>query len=284
MAKGQTNSATSMSNQLWNQALGELPPFISGLASDRATQQQNQTNTFNNAYQGYLNQQQTGGFSPTQLAGLRSQFSQWAPTGGMDPAQVSQVEQGYGNLAATGGWSQPMQAAYMRSAAQPIQQTASAAADAARRAASAGGGSAQAAIADISQGVGAQQASAIPAAALGLNQQITANQLQGLGGQAGFQGQLAGARQGVGGLQAGLEGAVAQGVQGANAGLSGLFGQTSQNVNTLANQQLAGLGLQFGTEANAAQIMQALSKNPGLFQTGLGDIVSLLGALPSGSG
>ena len=153
---------------------------------------------------------------------------------------------------------------------------------AANRAASAGGGSAQAAIAQLGETGGQQIGQAMQQAPLALNQQITQNQLAGLGGLSGFQQGLAGLRQGVSGQQAGLESGVAQGVQNANAGMSNLYGTSSQNVNTLANQQLAGLGLQFGTMGNAANIMAQLSRNPGLFQTGLGDIVSLLGALPSG--
>jgi hypothetical protein len=104
-------------------------------------------------------------------------------------------------------------------------------------------------------------------------------QQTGLGtAQAGLEGAVAGARQGVSALQQGLEGGVAQGVQRANVGLQGLFDTQTGQVTQLGNQVLQGLGLQFGTEAQGAQILQALSKNPGLFQTLVGDLGTLGGA------
>jgi len=82
----------------------------------------------------------------------------------------------------------------------------------------------------------------------------------------------------AGGLASGLESGVAKGVDAANQGLAGLFSTQTGQVTDLGNQILKGLGLQFGTEAQGAEILQALSKNPGFFQTMLGDIIGLGGA------
>jgi hypothetical protein len=200
-----------------------------------------------------------------------------APTGGYDPTQLAQTLGGYSNLATTGGYTPQLQQAYMNQATAGNPILAANLASAAQRNAAATGGNAQAGIANIQQQLGEQQAQTTNAAQLGLQQQITANQLQGLGGLQSTEQQLAAARQGITGQQTGLESGVASGVQGANAGLSGMYGTQASQADQLSNQVLQGLGLQFGTESSAANIMQQLSKNPGLFQTALGDIAQIGG-------
>jgi hypothetical protein len=93
-----------------------------------------------------------------------------------------------------------------------------------------------------------------------------------------LEGDVAAGARGVAGLQTGLEGSVASGVQAANQGISGLFNTQTGQVTALGQQVLQGLGLQFGSEAQAASILQALSQNPGWFQTAIGDIAQLGGA------
>lgn len=314
MAKSQTNAATDASKTLINEARGQMPAVISGLQSDRAIAQGQAGEAFNTAFSGYQQQQQTGGYDPTQLASLRSDLASmqatggvdpqqlanirgelggWAPTGGYDPAQLAQTLGGYSDLATTGGYTPEQQAAFVNQATGGVTNTASNLASAAARNAAATGGNAGASIANIQRMAGQQQSDATQAALLGLNQQMTANKLQGLGGlasteqqlaaarqgisgqQTGLETGVAGLRQGVSGLQQGLEGGVAQGVQAANRGIAGLYDTASGQVTELGRQVLQGLGLQYGTEAEGAKILQQLSQNPGWFQTAIGDIGTL---------
>ena len=252
--------------------------------------------------------QPLGGYDPTQLANLRTQYGAlqgqlagMAPSGGYDPDQLAKTLGGYGSMADTGGFSAADRQNFLNQATRGSTATASNLAAAAARNAAATGGNAGAALANIQRQAGQQQADATTGALTSLNQQINANKLAGLGGLGGTEAQLAAARQGitgqqaglagqqaglegdvaggsraVAGLQSGLESGVAQGVQGANAGLAGLSGQ-AQTAATAAQQQiLQALGLQFGTQAQSAQILTELSKNPGLFQTGFNDFLNLL--------
>lgn len=317
MAKSQTNQATGAANTLINQANAQLPPVVSGLQSDRAVSQGEAGQTFGQALSGYTQQQTTGGFDPTQLANLRSEFAGMvpsggydptqlanlrtslagmAPSGGYDPAQLAQTLSGYGTMADTGGFSAMDRQNYLNQATSGSTSLASNLAAAAQRSAAASGGSAGSSLADIQRTAGSQAADATTGALTGLNQQINANKLAGLGGLAGTEQSLAAARQGISGqqaslesgvaggsraiagLQSGLESGVAGGVQAANQGISNLFNTATGQVTALGQQVLQGLGLQYGTEAQGSQILQELSKNPGLFQTIVGDIGTIGGA------
>lgn len=318
MAKGQTNASTGAANTLINQANTVMPGVVSGIGSDKATSDTRAAQTFGGAQSGYNQQQVTGGYDPqqlallrsdlsgmqatggvdpTQLANIRSNLAGMQTTGGYDPTQLAQTLSGYGTMADTGGFSGADRQNFLNQATSGTTSLASNLASAAQRNAAATGGNAGAAIADIQRQGGQQAANATTGALTSLNQQVNANKLAGLGGLSSTEAQLAAARQGVAGAQAGLEQGVAglrQGVSGmqsglesnlaanrnaANTGLAGLY-STAQGASTAAQQQaLQGLGLQFGTEAQGAQILQELSKNPGLFQTGFSDIVSLLGVL-----
>lgn len=318
MAKGQTNASTGAAQTLINQANQQMPAVVSGLGSDRSTAQTQAGQTFGEAQSGYQQQQTTGGFDPTQLANLRTtlsgmqptggydptqlanlrtQLSGMAPTGGYDPTQLAQTLSGYGTMADTGGFSAADRQNFVNQATSGSTTTASNLAAAAARSAAATGGSAGSALADIQRTAGAQQADATTGALTSLNQQINANKMAGLGGLSSTEAQLAAARQGITGQSAGLEGSVAggkqavagmqtrlesdvaSGVQGANQGLAGLYNTATGQVTALGQQILQGFGLQYGTEAQGAQILQELSKNPGLFQTGFQDFTNLLAAL-----
>ena len=254
--------------------------------------------------------QPTGGYDPTQLANLRGQYgtlqdrlASMAPSGGYDPEQLAKTLGGYGAMADTGGFTEQDRQNFLNRATSGSTTTASNLAAAAARNAAATGGYAGSALANIQRQAGQQQADATTAALTSLNQQINANKFAGLGGLGTTEAQLAAARQGitgqqagvagqqagleggvasgsrdVAGLQSGLESGVAGGVRAANAGLAGLSSQ-AQTAATAAQQQiLQALGLQFGTQAQSTQIMQELSKNPGLFQTLIGDLGTLGGA------
>lgn len=320
MAKSQTNAATGAANTLINQANAQMPTVISGLQSDRNVAQQQSGETFNQALSGYQQQQQTGGFDPTQLANLRTdlsgmqqtggfdptqleslrgELSQWAPSGGYDPEQLAKTLGGYGELATTGGYSPLDLQQMVNQATSGTTATAGNLASAAARNAAATGGNAGASIAAMQRQLGPQQADAATQARLGVKAAQIANKVTGLGGlqsteqqlaaartgiagqQRGLEGDVAAGKQTIGGLRTGLESGVAGGVQKANQGIQGLYDTASGRVTQLGTQILQGLGLQYGTEAEGAGILQKLSQNPGLFQTLIGDIGVLGGAAGS---
>ena len=316
--KSAKNASQGSAGNLIDQANRVMPPVIAGIGADKATSAGRAATTFDAAQSGYQKQQTTGGFNADQLANLRTTLAGMQPTGGYDQAQLANLRTsltnmlpsggydqarldqtlgGYGSMADTGGFSAADRQNFLNQATSGSTVTASNLAAAAARNAAATGGNAGAALANIQRTAGQQQADATTGALTSLNQQINANKLAGLGGlgtteaqlaaarqgitgqQAGLEAGVAGGRQAVSGLQQGLEGAVAGGVQNANAGLAGLYG-TAQGAATASQQQaLQALGLQFGTEAQGAQILAELSKNPGLFQTGFQDFTNLLAAL-----
>lgn len=318
MAKSQTNAATGAAQSLINQANQQMPGVISGIEGLQRTAEQQSNQTFNEALSGYQQQQQTGGYDPTQLAGMRSTLASMQPTGGVDPTQLASIRgnlasylptggydptqlaslrSGYGGIATTGGYTPEMINQAINQATAGTTATAGNLASAAQRSAAATGGSPLAALASMQNTLGAQQADATNQARLGIQQAQIQNRLAGLGGAAGLEAGVAGGtqsimgqqagleqgvaslRQGVSGLQSGLESGVAQGVQKANQGIQGLYDTSTGQVTALGNQVLAGLGLQYGTQAQGAQILAELSRNPGLFQTAFGDFTQLLGAL-----
>jgi|SRR5215831_105717 len=362
MAKSQTNQSTTASNNLINQANTLMPPVIQGLQGQSSQAQANQALLLGQATTGFDEQQRSGGYDPTQLANLRTEFADafssggydptqlaslrgqyssllptggydptqlsnlrtslasMQETGGMDPAALARTTSGYTDFANTGGYTPAMQSEFLQRATTGNRNLTDALASAAKRSAAASGGNAQAAIADIARQGGQTEATTTTNAMLGLGEAINQGKLSGLQGLDTTEAQLAAARQGItgqraslesgvsagardilgqagsteanvatgqrafGGLQSGLESGVASGVQAANVGLAGLFNTQTGQVSELGRQVLQGLGLQFGTEAQGAEILQALSKNPGLFQTIFGDITSLIGAAGGGVG
>lgn len=260
----------------------------------------------------YASMLPTGGYDPTQLANVQGNLATqqgnlagMETTGGYDPAQLAKTLSGYGTMADTGGFSDADKARYLAQATSGTTTTASNLAAAASRNAAATGGNAGAALANIQRQAGQQQGDLTNAGLTSLNQQINANKIAGLGGLGTTEQQVAAARQGVSGLEqgvsgqqaglagsvsagrqnvagqtAGLESGVASGVQGANAGLAGLYNTATGQLTAAGQQVLQGLGLQFGTEAQGAQILQELSKNPGMAQTLFGDFTNLLSSLP----
>jgi hypothetical protein len=256
-----------------------MPGVVGSFQQERDLASQRQSDLYNASLAGFQQQQQTGGFDPTQLGNLRTQLATWMPTGGMDPAQLALAQQGYGNFAQTGGLSAADKANFMNQATSGNQALMSSLAGAAGRSQAATGGNLGAALSSIQRQGGQQLAQGVTGAQTNLANLINQGKLAGLQGGAALNAQLASARQGVGGLATGLESNVASGVQAANRGIQGLFDTTTGQLTSAGQQILQGLGLQFGTENQAASIQQALSQNPGLFQTGFNDFVNFLKAV-----
>ena len=172
-------------NQAINQSTGEIGttpgPIMPGLQSQEATYAGQSGQTFGPAFQGFQQQQQYGGYDPTQLANMRSTLSSMQPTGGVDPtqlanirgnlqnmqatggydpAQLAQTLGGYSNLASTGGYSPQDIQDLVNQATSGTTSMMGGLSSAAQRAAAASGGNAQAAIANIQQQGGAQAADA----------------------------------------------------------------------------------------------------------------------------
>jgi hypothetical protein len=251
MDKTGTKDTQGMSRNIYGNVASEIAPYVNMFGSQANQSFADQTRQMNESEQGYLANQAT--------------LNAMAPYGGMDQQYVDTTNQGFANLANYGGFTPGQQNAYMRAAMDPLATTAANLTGAAQRSAAATGGDAGAAIANIQGELGGQQASAANAALVGLNQQINANKLAGLGGLGGFQNQLAGARQGVAGLQNQVAG-----------GLAGLYGQTSANTNAFQNQILQALGLKYGTQLGAGQLMAGTARSPGLASTIFGDITSVI--------
>lgn len=253
----------------------------------------------------------SGGFDPRLFGSLVSGMTNI----NYDPSSLATIRGGYGDFATTGGYSPEQKEAFIRQATSGVKGTYDTLSQQlAQSKAKTGGLGTGGEVSQMARQLAQQQAGATLGAKTSLDQMIASNKLAGLGGlgttesnlaglrlgglqsagglataqagnrfaglgqQAGLMGNVAGARAGGIGQQIGLESGVAAGRQGATAGFGNLYGMSSQNVNTLGNQILQGLGLNFGTQAQVAQILAALSKNPGLLQTGIGDIIGLGGA------
>lgn len=299
MAKGQTASATNASNSLITQAGTMTAPIISGLQSQQARDQALADIQGGGATGAYQTMLDTGGYDPTQFNILRGETANIASTGGYDqgmlagaaydPSSLALLRGGYGGLATTGGYTDADKAAYMNQATSGLSTTYNQLEEQARLAGTRTGGDSSGAISQMARQLGQQQASATQSAALGLDQQITANKLAGLGGlqttEAGVAGLgasvaadvAAGKRAGVS-TQMGLESGLAGGKQTAASGLSNLYDINTGKITAQGQQVLSALGLNFQTQEQAIAALTQLSKNPGLLQTAIGDVAALGGA------
>lgn len=240
MAKSQTNYATNASNNLLNQAQGLTGPLLNQFQQSMGGQQQQQGQLYGTIFPQLQQDLTTGGYDPTQLNKLRGEYQPLIETGGFTPQQESQflargtegVTSEYGTLmnqlkrnkAATGGLGT--------------------------------GGE----ISQMARQMGQGQAQATRDSQIALNQQETANKLQGLAGESG------------------LESGVASGSLAASGQLKGLYDTTTGQITDLGKLMLSTLGLDFSTQEGAIDALTKLSQNPGLFQTGIGDIIGLAGA------
>jgi len=258
----------------------------------------------------------TGGYDPTEAANIRGGYQTATGTGmgGIDPSQAGKVRDAYGNLISTGGLDEATADAMRRRAASSTASIySSLGADLARKSTAqgvtAGGETAQmarqasSAAAEATTGAEAQigqirQTGKI-AGAGGLSQfeqGAGAAQREALAGESSFEsGQAAGRRESVGqeagvaaseaagrlqatGQQQQLDFGVAQQRIQAAGGLVNLYNSSPGYVNSLVQQIMQSQQIGGTLTTEQAQIMQELSKNPGLFQTIVGDVAALGGA------
>jgi len=237
MAKTQTKDATNKSNAIYNQAQNQLAPVISGLQSS---------------------QDSTRDWQAGVGASARGAFQNLQDTGGYDPTQLSKITGGFGNFADTGGFDDASKAAYLNQATSGVTGTYDVLAQQAQRnRAATGGYGAGGDISQLARQSSEAQAQATNNAMVGLNTQINQNKLAGLGG-----------------LQT-TEASVAGGKEAGAAGMAGLFNTATNQLTQEGQQLLQAMGLQFGTQAEAIQFLQQLSKNPGVF----GNIMQGLGTV-----
>jgi hypothetical protein len=170
---------------------------------------------------------------------------------------------GFNNMAQNGGFTPEDKSAYLSRAANAATSAYSTAADQAERTRAAAGGlgtggeSSQ--MARQASNAGSQ---AVEGAQADLNSQINSNKLAGLSG----------------------ENTAAAGQANVASGEGNLYNTASGTLTTQGQQILQNLGLKYSTDMEGAQILSQLSKNPGAFQTGLGDVTGLISAIGGGSG
>lgn len=185
-------------------------------------------------------------------AGSDAAASRTAANSSLDTAGTTLKGAGgtYSDMASTGGFTPAESSDYINRATEASTAAGNVMNDQARlSAAKTGQGNPQAAISRISRQMGQNASSAAVNAEAGLNEQKNANKLAGAGGEVN-----------VGQAQTGI-------------------GQTQASMaNQSATQQMAALGLQFNSEAEAQQALDSLSHNPGVF-----DNIMRVGSLATGA-
>jgi len=348
MGNTNKNLSGNLASGTANRITGALAPVTTGLEGRYNLDQASADIAGGMAMSGTAAGQASGGFDPTQLQYLRGQGkgltewggydpAQWAnlysdtqgatTTGGFDPTllakvvsgsgatydptSLSNIRQGYTSMAQSGGFTPQDISNYLNTATSGVSGAYSVLGAEAREAAQQGGGSGAAAISQMARQGAQSTAQADIAARSGLQQQITANKLAGLGGLqmtesdvaklaqsgAGILGGVAGQQaalkmQGLGqqatqqaglaagrqqgfGQAAGLETGVAGGETSANAQmynkLNMLAGKSASDINHI----LQSIGLDASTSLSASQVLANLSSQPGLTDKIFKDIAEL---------
>lgn len=262
-----------------------------------------------------------GGMDPNALAQLRQRGNAYMDDGGYDMGQLGKVRSGYEGFMENGGFDDAAKTNYLNRATSGVTNTYNTLQQqqAQARAKTGGLGSGGSA-AMMARQLGQAQADSTNQAQMQLNQQINANKLSGIGGlqktEADFAGargnafgQVAGMEQNVaagnrssneqlaklegdlasgirsgGQLQAGIEGDVANGRNQATQGMIGMFTNGAGQVSDIGDKLLKAAGMSYTTQAEAMNALTQLSKNPGLFQTAMNNIIGLIGATKSSGG
>jgi hypothetical protein len=268
----------------------------------------------------------TGGFDPEQLKELRSRGAGFMDTGGYDQEELAGLRSGYRNFAETGGFSDTDKTNFLNRATGGTRSTFNVLREQdARAKARSGGYGSTGSGAQFARLLAQQQSEDTLGANTSLHQQINANKFTGLKGGADLEGGVAGNRLNAfntvsglesnvatgnrandstlanletdvaGGIRSGadfnrqVEQGVATGSNQANQGMIGLFQTATGEVSDIGKQVLSAMGLDYSTQEAAMKSLTELSKNPGLFQTALNNIIGLsgaasgiLGAFPTG--
>lgn len=247
--------------------------------------------------------QETGGYDPEVLAGLRAQYADLGGIGGINEEQAAKIRGGYGGLIDTGGISETTAEAMRRRSASGVESVYSTlGADLARRRAVQGGFGGGGETAQMARQMSGEQAKAVTGTEAEIGKLRQGGTIAGLGGLSEFEraageARRAGLAEGrllEGGVAAGRREGVGQEItqQGAEArnrieatqsqanmlaeegrqritaagGLQRLYESDPGYVRTMIQSilQQQQIGGQLSTAQ--AQIMAELSKQPGLFQ------------------
>lgn len=239
----------------------------------------------------------TGGYDPAQLEKTRGDINTNIGTGGYDPGQVDKLRGGYESLIKTGGLDDATAGAMRRQAAGASQAVYSTlGTNMARKQAAAGFGGAGGETAQMARQAGQSAAVATTGANAEIGKLKQSGTIAGLGGATGLEGDIAHGKTTAVGQEAGLEGDVAKGTLEASkanqdlatgaaqqkiqaaGGLINLVNSDPGYVKTLVQGILESQRTTGQLTTAQSQIMQEISKQPGAFQTALGDIVALSGA------
>lgn len=235
MAKSQQGEATVASNNA-NNAITGVGNAVGGLNKDISAQQGNIGGTVSN------------------IQGVGSEM------GGEAQGEFGKASSGYGDMAATGGFTPEQQQQYLAQATSGVANSYDVLKQqAALSGLRTGGTSTGAAISQMARQGAQAQAAAMQQGQVNLNQQINANKLQGLGGEAGLYSTA----------QGGQLASQAQQLQG--------LGLENQNLST----ELGGIGTQYGTTAAEVgnQANAAKSYNPqNPLEAGLSGLGMAMGA------
>lgn len=273
-----TRYAGNIANTLATNAYSMVQPYTEGFQKSLVGAAGFQGNLGARLSDTLGNQMQYGGYDPSQLANLRGETQNLYDTGGYDPNEVAGIRGGYSELAQTGGFSPQDEQRFLRQATEGTTATYGALQNQAKQSQIATGGLGTAgALSQMARQGSQVQGQNTLNAQVALNQLKTSNRLQGLGGQTNLAGQIAQGRQAGASQQLGLESGVQQGALSATNIMNQLYNTTTGQVTALGNQILASLGLTFNTAAEAGDILQKISSNPGIFQTAFADILAASG-------
>jgi len=355
MAKEQTKKATSSATELRDQSKQQNADFQSGIRDQQGGARTRRDDTFGSAYEGFKEQQKTGGFDESRLGGLRTQVDNISSTGGFDPTQLGnlrtrladrnggmdadavaglrsrgaslmdnggydqestgKIREGYGKFIANGGMEDQDRENFLNRGTSGVTSTYEILKDRmAQDRARSGGIGAGGGYAQMARQLAQQQSASTLDSNVALNTMVNKNKMDGLGGLSGFEGDVAGGRRTAfnsvagfegnlaegnraqdktaagleadvaGGIRSGtqmgigLEGQVADNRNTANQGMMQMFQTASGEVSDLGKQMLQSMGLDYSTQESAIRSLTELSKNPGLFQTAIANIVDLAGA------
>jgi hypothetical protein len=296
---------------------GYNPDVLPGLRSQNSTLATtggyNQDN-LNGVRSNMATQSKTGGFDPTQLSNLQGSAANFATSGAYDPGSYDKLKSTYGGFMDNGGYDATQKSNFLDQATSGIKDTYGSLSLQERLAqnktgSSGGGGDLSQMARQLAQAQGSQTL----AAQTSLDKAINDNKMAGAAGLNTVESgnaatKIAGLNSGIGlaenqagniinatknagdletnvasGIRSGqatqnqFEGDVAKGVQNANNGLANLYNTQTGQVTDQGKQLLAALGLQFQTDAQAAQILAQISSNPGTFNTIMSGIGSVIG-------
>jgi len=165
---------------------------------------------------------------------------------------LQDISKAYEPFAQTGGFDPKQSQQFIQQATEGIGSTYGALEDQVRRSQTATGGlGTSGGLSQMARQLSQAQSKGTLDAQVALDQQKTANKLAGLGGEV-----------------------TATGIAGNQ--LNQLYNTTTGQVTQLGNQILSTLGIDFSTQAEAASILDQISKNPSLFQT-IGEFIKSAG-------